>query len=182
MRDATTCLSLLVAVGLLLAGCSMSANAYAVHPDTITKLRSYSGKSVKLAPFTSDKPGKSEIMCRGVGMIQTPGGVPFERYVEDGFRTEMVVAGIASDSAHVTLAGHLERMHFQTFSESAWDLQVTLSSSNGRRLTISDSYKFNWHFVGDQACREAATAMALAVQSLVRKAVQHPEFTGLLDP
>jgi hypothetical protein len=25
-------------------------------------------------PFTSDKPGKSEILCRGVGMIQTPGG------------------------------------------------------------------------------------------------------------
>jgi hypothetical protein len=31
-------------------------------------------------------------------MIQTPGGVPFERYVEDGFRTEMLVAGIASDT------------------------------------------------------------------------------------
>jgi hypothetical protein len=34
----------------------------------------------------------------------------------------------------------------------------------------------------DYACREAATAMALAVQSLVRKAVQHPEFAGLLAP
>jgi hypothetical protein len=35
---------------------------------------------VKLATFTSDKPGKSEILCRGAAMIQTPGGVPFERY------------------------------------------------------------------------------------------------------
>jgi hypothetical protein len=33
-------------------------------------------------------------------MIQTPGGVPFERYVEDGFRTEMGVAGIASETDH----------------------------------------------------------------------------------
>ena len=27
---------------------------------------------MKLAPFTSDKLGKSEIMCRLVGMVQTP--------------------------------------------------------------------------------------------------------------
>ena len=135
---------------------------------------------MKLGTFTSDKPGKSEIMCRGAAMIQTPGGVPFERYVEDAFRTELLVAGLASDNAPVTLTGHLERMHFETFVEAVWELQATLTSSNGRRLTIDDRYGFNWHFVGDYACREAATAMALAVQSLVRKAVQHPEFAGLL--
>jgi hypothetical protein len=114
-------------------------------------------------------------------MIQTPGGVPFERYVEDAFRTELLVAGLASQNAPVTLTGHLERMHFQTFAEAAWELQATLTSSNGRRLTVVDQYSFNWHFVADYACREAATAMSLAVQSLVRKTVQHPEFAGLLE-
>jgi hypothetical protein len=150
----------------------MAAGPYAVHPDTITVLRSYAGKSVKAAPFTSDKPGKSEILCRGVGMIQTPGGVPFEQYVGDAFRTELLVAGLAAASAPVTLTGHLERMHFSTSTEAVWELQVTLGSSNGRRLTI----------VGDYACREAAAAMPLAVQSLIRKAVQHPEFAELLQP
>jgi hypothetical protein len=169
-------------LGLLLAGCSMAAGPYAVHPDTITVLRSYAGKSVKAAPFTSDKPGKSEILCRGVGMIQTPGGVPFEQYVGDAFRTELLVAGLAAASAPVTLTGHLERMHFSTSTEAVWELQVTLGSSNGRRLTIIENYPFNWHFVGDYACREAAAAMPLAVQSLIRKAVQHPEFAELLQP
>jgi hypothetical protein len=171
----------LVAI-LLLTGCSVSGAQYAVHPDTITALRSHTGKTVKLAPFTSDKPGKSEIMCRAANMIQTPAGVPFEKYVEDAFRTEIVVAGLESANAPVTLTGHLERMHFQTFAEAAWELQVTLTSSNGRRLTVVEDYGFNWHFDAMGACREAATAMALAVQSLVRKAVQHPEFAGLLVP
>ena len=167
---------------LFLAGCSVSAGPYAVHPDTISALRSHTGKSVKLVPFTSDKPGKSEIMCRGAAMIQTPQGVPFEKYVEDAFRTEFLVAGLESPTAPVTLTGHLEQMHFETFSKASWELQVTLASSNGRRLAITEDYAFNWHFVADSACREAATAMALAVQSLVRKAVQHPEFAGLLAP
>ena len=166
---------------IVLAGCSMSATQYAVHPDTIITLRTHTGKTVTLAPFTSDKPGKSEIMCRLVGMVQTPGGVPFEKYVGDAFRTELVVAGLLAESAPVSLGGHLERMHFST-GDAVWELQVTLSSSNGRRLTIAENYPFNWHFIGDYACREATTAMALAVQSLVRKAVQHPEFAGLLVP
>lgn len=166
--------------GLLLTGCSISATPYAVHPDTIVALRSHAGHPVKLAPFTSDKPGKSEIMCRLVGLIQTPGGVPFEQYVENAFRAELLVAGLLSDAAPVTLSGHLERMHFSTASEAVWEVRVTLVSSNGRRLTVADEYPFNWHFIADYACREAATAMVLAVQSLVRKAVQHPEFAGLL--
>jgi hypothetical protein len=120
------------------------------------------------------------MMCRAVGMVQTPGGVPFEQYVQDAFRTELLVAGLASDSAPVTLMGHLERMHFSTSTEASWELRVTLAWSHGRRLTIAEDYAFSWHFIGDQVCREAATAMALAVQSLVRKAVQHPEFAGLL--
>jgi hypothetical protein len=165
---------------LALVGCSMSATQYAVHPDTVATLRSHAGKSVKLTPFTSNKPGKSEIICRLVGMVQTPGGVPFEVYVGDAFRTELLVAGLMSDAAPVTLSGHLERMHFTTGTEAVWELQVSVRSSNGRRLTITEDYGFNWHFIGDQACREATTAMALAVQSLVRKAVQHPEFAGLL--
>src|SRR5919106_2148257 len=107
MRLGTVLLALLV-----FAGCSMSATQYAVHPDTITALLSHTGKTVTLAPFTSDKPGKSEIMCRLVGMVQTPGGVPFEKYVGDAFRTEMVVAGLLADPAPVMLKGHLERMHF----------------------------------------------------------------------
>jgi hypothetical protein len=174
-------LLLMLAMLLLATGCSISGNAYAIHPDTVTTLRSHAGKTVVLAPFTSDKPGKSEIMCRAAGMIQTPGGVAFERYVEDAYRTELVVAGLTAPTAPVTVTGHLDRMHFLTFSEAAWDLQITLTSSNGRRLTVAESYPFNWHFVADYACREAATAMALAVQALVRKTVQHPEFAGLLD-
>jgi len=61
-------------------------------------------------------------------------------------------------------------------------LQVTLKSSNARQPTILENYPFNWNLIGDYACREAATAMPLAVQSLIRKAVQHPAFPVPLEP
>jgi hypothetical protein len=95
-------------------------------------------------------------MCRAVGMVQTPGGVPFEQYVQDAFRTELLVAGLASDSAPVMPMGHLERMHFSTSTEASWELRVTLASSSGRRLTIAEDYAFNWHLIGAQACRETS--------------------------
>jgi hypothetical protein len=63
-------------------------------------------------------------------------------------------------------------MHFQTFAEAAWELQATLTPSNGRRLTIDEQYGFNWHFVGDYACREAATEVVGAV--LILPAVNSP--------
>jgi hypothetical protein len=165
----------------LLAGCSVSANPYAIHGDTVLALRAHRSTPVRLAPFTSDKPGKSEILCRGAAMIQTPGGTPFEKYVEDAFRTEMLVADVLSDTAPVTLSGRLDKMHFSTAAEAIWELGVTLQSSNGRTLTVAEAYSFNWHFGGDSACREAATAMAPAVQSLIRKTVQHPDFSSLLQ-
>ncbi len=72
-------------------------------------------------------------------------------------------------------------MHFSTAEEAYWELRLALASSNGRRITVAKDYAFNWHFLGDYACREAATAMAPAVQALVREAVRHPEFAALLQ-
>jgi hypothetical protein len=73
-------------------------------------------------------------------------------------------------------------MHFTTAGPAEWELRVTLISSNGRRLTIAENYEFNWHFDGMSACREVTTAMPLAVQALIKRAVQHPEFPALLAP
>jgi hypothetical protein len=48
----------------------------------------------RLGTFTSEKPGKSEIVCRDGMMIQTPQGVSYEKYVETAFRAELLVAGV----------------------------------------------------------------------------------------
>jgi hypothetical protein len=39
-----------------------------------------------------------------------------------------------------------------------------------------------FEFSGDLACRRAAHALTPAIQDLVRKTVQHPDFAGLLTP
>ncbi len=104
-----------------------------------------------------------------------------KRYVDDAFRTELAVAGLLTDTASVTLSGHLELMHFSTAEEAFWEPRLALASSNGRRITVAKDYAFNWHFLRDYAGREAATAMAPAVQTLVREAVRLPDFLALLE-
>lgn len=81
-----------------------------------------------------------------------------------------------------TLTVHLERMHFSSHPEGIWELKVTLISSHGRRLTVGENYRFPWNFGADQACYGVAAAMVPAVQTLVRRAVTHPDFAGLLTP
>ena len=78
-------------------------------------------------------------MCRAVGMIQTPGGVPFERYVEDAFRTELAVAGLLADPAPVTLSGHLERMHFSTANEASWERRTAPASRLAFKFDADES-------------------------------------------
>ena len=61
-------------------------------------------------------------------------------------------------------------------------MHLLLKSSNGQQLALSADYKFNWQFGGDQACREVATSMPLAVPALIRRAVTHQDFARLLRP
>lgn len=166
---------------ILLAGCSMSAQPYAISPDTVAALRTHKGVSVKVGPFTAREPGRNDTLCRLYGTVKTPGGVPFETFVRDALRAELLVAGLEAADAPVTLTGHLERMDISSHS-GTWFTGMTLTSSNGARLTVADEYEFNWSFMADRACREATTALVPAVQSLIRKAVSHPEFAALLKP
>lgn len=174
--------ALLLLAALTLTGCAISATPYAIAPDNVIALRKHTTTPIRLGTFTSDKPGKSGIMCRGEGIVQTPGKVPFEKFIEDAFRAELVVAGIETPDAPVTLTGHLERMHFETFARSLWELQVTLTSSNGRRLTVAENYEFPWRYIATHACNGAAAAMVPAAQALVRAAITHPNFASLLVP
>jgi hypothetical protein len=62
-----------------------------------------------------------------------------------------------------------------------WDIELTLSSSNGRKLSVSERYQFRSHFMGDTGCKYTAAAYMRAVQGVIRKAVRSPAFKSLVQ-
>ncbi|OLO10358.1 hypothetical protein BTW10_15040 [Chromohalobacter japonicus] len=170
---------LVIALALVVSGCSTySANRYAVSTDNVVALRSLDGMPVSVGNFTASTPGESEIMCRAVGPIKTPDSKPFSEFIRKAFVDELRMAEVYSDTAPVTLTGKLENIDFSS-AGGTWSLALTVDSSNGESMSVSETYDYTTSFYGETACNQTAQALVPAVQNLVGKVVRSPEFTKL---
>jgi hypothetical protein len=170
-----------VAIALLLSGCiSMTPANYMVTPESKAELQKYAGS--RIAVDAIDGPAEFSAMCRGVGNVRTPDNMAIGQFIAKGFNDELRFAGL-----HATNGVHLKgRVTRAEFSSSAalvngwWELAVTLESSNGKSMDVSNRYDFEAGFVGASACNNTSLALGPAAQALVRKAVGDPGFAALI--
>ncbi|HYK12986.1 MAG TPA: hypothetical protein VEW70_03280, partial [Burkholderiales bacterium] len=146
----------------------------------IVALRALNGKTVNVGAFSASKPGEREIMCRAVGPIKSPDGELFSDFVRKAFVDELKIAGAFSGNAPVSLIGNLDAIDFSSAS-GGWNLALTIKSSNGKSMAVSEQYVFTSSFYGETACNQTAQALVPAVQNLVGKIVRSPEFNLLLN-
>lgn len=171
---------LVVCAAVVFSGCSTySASRYSVSADNVTALRAYNGKAVNVGPFSGVKAGESEIMCRGVGPIKTPDGESFSDFVRKALVDELKIANVYSQAAPVTLTGNLDSIDFSS-ADGSWNLALTVKSSNGKSMTVAETYKYKTSFYGETACNQTAQALMPAVQNLVGKVVRAPDFRDLV--
>jgi hypothetical protein len=173
---------LILGVVITHAGCSTyAAQRYSIAPANIVGLRAFRGQQVAVGPFTALKPGRSEITCRAVGPIKTPDGEPFEEFIRRAFVADLSIAEVHSTAAPITLTGRLDAIDFSSgLTDAAWDIAMTLSSSNGKSLSADNHYSFSGNFVGEVACNQTAQALMPGVQDLIGKIIAHPDFPDLL--
>ncbi|MDH6149479.1 MULTISPECIES: hypothetical protein [Paraburkholderia] len=166
-----------------LAGCSTYAvPRYSISADNVVALKSTVVNGVGVGAFTQSpmsNQSPNEIMCRGVGPIKTPDGEPFADFVKSGLVSELKIAGVYAPGAPVQLTGRLDSIDFSSVS-GAWNLGLTVSSSNGRSLSVAENYSYASSYYGETACNQTAQALMPAVQDLIAKVVHSPEFTTLL--
>ncbi|MEO9946556.1 MAG: hypothetical protein ABJH28_13965 [Paraglaciecola sp.] len=173
------CLVSLVLVGA--SGCSTySVNRYAVSVDNISSIKSMANSKINVGDFNAVGESKTSIMCRGVGPIKTPDGNSFEGFIRKAFIDELKMAEAFDADAPVTLTGTLDSIDFSSASGS-WDIAMTVNSSNGKSLTVSESYSFTSSFYGETACNQTAQALMPAVQNLIGKIVQNENFLKLVE-
>ncbi|MFN7961847.1 MAG: hypothetical protein U0002_11295 [Thermoanaerobaculia bacterium] len=168
-------------VSLLVAGCSTYATSrYSASVDNVMALKSYQGHSVSVGEFTSAKPGLRELPCRAVGPITTPDGEPFSEFVRKALIDELRLAEVYAPNAPVTLAGHLAEIDFSSVSGD-WNIQLTVKSTNGKSLSVSEKYSYRTSYFGETACNQTAQALMPAVQDLIGRLVRGPEFRTLIE-
>ncbi len=172
---------LILILFLGLSGCSTySASRYSISADNVTKLRAYSGTKFSVGEFTSSIPSKSEIMCRGVGPIKTPDGENFEQFVRKAFIDELQMAEVYFKDGAIILTGNLNSIDFSSNSGN-WDISLSVTSSNGKSLDVSENYSYDTSFYGETACNQTAHALMPAVQNLISKLINHDSFASLIE-
>lgn len=170
-------------VGLLLlftlAACdSFPAAPYGVSPDNSLALKSIpASEHVNVGAFTVTQTFNST--CRLAGPIRLPGGLSFEGYIQKAFSDELKVAGVYDDKSPVTLHGVVTDMEFSSNS-GYWDIALTVNSSNGNSVAVSERYDFDASFISVGACHNVAAAYQSAVQELINKVITAPTFRSLL--
>jgi hypothetical protein len=163
----------------LLSGCaSFDVGRYGIAVENATALKALNANKVTVGPFKAVE-SRTEIGCRAVGPITTPDKQPFEQYIRKALVDELTVADVFAPSAPVMLTGTVNRIDFDSMA-GEWIIDLTVTSSNGRSLAVSDKYSYGFTYVAETACARTAKSFVPAVQVLIGKLVHHDDFPALL--
>jgi hypothetical protein len=164
---------------LTLAGCdSFTAAPYSISANNDVALKSALGtERIGIGIFSMG--AKFDPGCRLAGPIQLPNGLTFEGYIQNAFADELKVAGLYDDHGPIVLQGVVDDLRFST-TEGTWDIGLTVKSSNGKTITVTEHYDFHSSFSAMSACHNASDAFQPAVQALIGKVIAAPEFQLLL--
>jgi hypothetical protein len=165
-----------------LSGCStMTPARYSMSVDNNQLLKTYQGHNMALVSMTA--PAKYDAACRMMGPIQASDGQTIPEFVQKAFNDELKFAGAYGDGG-TKLSGRMDKIAFSSTSgltNGWWDLAMTLDSSNGKSLSVENTYHFKSGFDAITACNQTAQALGPAVQDLIKKAVSDPNFKTLVD-
>jgi hypothetical protein len=171
------------AAAFVLAACETpTTQRYSISPDNSQAIKSLNASGVGVNTFAG--PADFDPNCRALGALEVADGLTHTQYIQKAFEDELKVAGAyAASTPRVALGGKVDRLGFSSsrgLTGGSWTIDLTLMSSNGKSLVVSEYYEFHSGFAAPEACRNTAEAFLRAVQNLVGKAVTNPEFSALV--
>lgn len=166
-----------------LGGCSTyTTPRYSISADTNVALKAIGASNIAVGVIF--EPASFSSACRAAGPLSPPDGMPHAAYIKKALEDELKVAGVyAAGAPRVTLTGAVTRLEFSSargLTGGAWDVNLTLSSSNGKSMTASEHYEFESGFTAETACKQTSEAFMPAVQNLIGKVVKSSDFRALV--
>lgn len=168
-------LLIIVILFINICGCIRVTQLYYPSSVTCASLAKMDEFRVSIGAFI-DHSDFSDRLLNGIDGIFTKDFRP-EQYIQMAFTDELKYGSRYNESAPIQLSGSLDSLSWsrQSGGEIAWDITLTIISSNGHRITVSKHY--------DPPATEAtrrANGFMPATQMLIAKIVQSPEFIGLV--
>jgi hypothetical protein len=168
---------------LFIGACStFTTPRYSINADTNVALKAFNVSGIGVGSFSG--PANFDNSCRAAGPLAPPDGMSHTEYLKKGFEDELKVAGaFSANNPQVVLSGIVNKLEFSSsrgLTGGSWDIDVTLSSSNGSKMSASEHYEFQSGFVADTACKQTAEAYMPTVQNLIKKIVHSKDFALLI--
>jgi hypothetical protein len=169
---------------LVLAGCETpTTQRYAISAENNQAIKALGATGIGVAAFKA--PAQFNPNCRAAGALQVADGMTHTQYIQKAFEAELKIAGaFAQGAPRVVLSGTVDRLEFSStrgLVGGSWSIDLSLASSNGRKIAVKEYYEFSSGFSAPEACRNTAEAFSRAVQNLVGKSLADPGFPALLQ-
>lgn len=162
----------------MLGGCeTYSAPRYGASVDNVMSLKRLAPAQVNVGSF--DEPKQFGPGCRAAGPITPSDQLTFAGYIAKALSDELKLAGLYDPNGKVTLTGSVDNLFFNS-ADGFWDIGLTVRSSNGRSVSVTEHYKFAPAFAASNGCKRVADAFAPAVQNILQSLVNSPEFPALI--
>jgi len=157
-----------------------SAAALSLNTESVQVLNALSGHKAQVVSM--EPPSDYNDACRGSLPIRTmKNGMTIHRYVQESFNNALNRAGIYDADGGISLFGTLSKIEFSSGTMGGWwELEVSLSTEDGRSMTVKSHYNFDSAYAGDIACNRTKEALDPAVQQLIKDTVSNPKFEDLL--
>ncbi|WP_146027253.1 hypothetical protein [Bowmanella denitrificans] len=171
-----------LAVSLLaLSACStMQPPRYAISVDNVQTLKQLSEINGEFASL--NQPASFSSNCRLMGPIEPADGLSIPQFITKAFNDELKMADKYSKDT-VKITGDITKIEFSSITgltNGYWDIGLSLKSSNGTELEVSNKYSFKSGFDAITACNATADALSPAVQDLIKATFSHPDFANLM--
>ena len=172
-----------IAIGsiIFLAGCStMQPPRYSISVDNVQAIKKFNDTKLTVSNFTQTASFSSN--CRLMGPIEPADGLSIPQFIGKAFNDELKMADAYSESG-TQISGNVTEIGFSSMTgltNGNWHISISLTSSNGNTLDVSNKHEFKSGFDAITACNAAADALSPAGQDLIQAAVTDPKFRDLL--
>lgn len=158
---------------------------YSVSMDNTTELKKIGGSNINVGPFTRTAELDNDCGITA-GSVVMPEKMSFEDYIRKGLVEELKAAGMFDDtSPKITLTGTVDKLSFfsrRNIYTSTWYIGLLVKSSNGESVHVADQYNFDAGAGSAADCQKIADSYLPAVQKIIGKFIDAPEFQSLVTP
>lgn len=170
----------ILAATTLFAGCTIYKTVphYTPDPLNVETVRATVEIPVNIGEF-ADASFRKELTCRSLAIVETPeDGWTYADAIRYALIDELTQAERYDPESPVTITGLLNRIDFET-EKGSWIIRMTLTSSNGKTMTIEQKHEYNGIGAGEIACSQAASNYLPVFTAFMKQLLTSPEFAEL---